>query len=36
VQIPVSAKNANAKPALLLHSAGIAMASEKNETASTA
>jgi hypothetical protein len=36
VQIPVSAKNANGKPALLLQSAGIVIASEKNDTASTA
>ena len=36
MQIPVSAKNANGKPALLLHSAGIEISSEKNDTAITA
>jgi hypothetical protein len=36
VQIPVSAKKANAKPALLLQRAGIVIRSAKNDTPSTA
>ena len=36
VQMPVSAKNANGNPALLLHRAGTVISSEKNETAITA